>query len=318
MKIVVTGAAGFIGSHLCQKLLKAGYSVVGIDNFLPNYPRAMKEENLKHLTGAKHFTFIEGDLAILNLKSCLRRTSIIFHLAGQPGVRDSWGSKFLSYSRNNLEATQRLLEASTSHPLDLFVYASTSSVYGYEGKLDGPLSEDLPLHPFSPYGITKLAAEQLCSAYFRNLGLPTVALRFFSVYGPRQRPDMGFHQMILSVLQGKPIKLHAGDQRRDFTYVGDIVDGSFSTVTAQRDSILGKAINLGGGRVTALSEAIGTIEALTQHTASIKELPNPYGNVLVTWADISRAKALLGYQPRTDLENGLAEEVTWIKSIYHI
>ncbi len=224
MKSVVTGAAGFIGSHLVEKLLGAGHDVVGIDNFLDNYPRHFKENNLAGFRDHAKFTFVNEDLTRTDLKVLLRDAGYVFHLAGQPGVRSSWGSEFSRYTENNISATQLLLEAAKELKLSKFVYASTSSVYG--DTTDLPMREDGLTRPVSPYGATKLAAEHLCHLYSKAYGVPTVALRFFTVYGPRQRPDMFFHIFMRALLNGDDVPLFDdGEQTRDFTFCSDIVDG---------------------------------------------------------------------------------------------
>src|SRR5436190_5946353 len=221
MHCLVTGVAGFIGSHLAQALVAQGHEVVGVDCLTPYYGRLRKEANLREAASSGPFQFLELDLQDAKLAGVLRGADVVFHLAGQPGVRSSWGSSFADYVRNNVTVTQRLLEASERAGIRRFVYASSSSVYGNTARL--PTTESDPCRPFSPYGVTKLAAENLCTAYADNGCVETVSLRYFTVYGPRQRPDMAFSRFISMALRGDTLPLHAGgEQVRDFTYVDDV------------------------------------------------------------------------------------------------
>ncbi|HWH76520.1 MAG TPA: NAD-dependent epimerase/dehydratase family protein, partial [Candidatus Binatus sp.] len=252
MKVLVTGVAGFVGSHLAEKLLANGDDVVGIDNFLDNYPRSFKENNLTLFAGHNRFHFVGEDLLRTDLKKLLRDVIVVFHLAGQPGVRSSWGQEFSRYTENNIMATQLLLEAVKGSELGKFVYASTSSVYGDTDDL--PMREEGITRPVSPYGATKLAAEHLCYLYCKAFAVPTVALRFFTVYGPRQRPDMFFHILMRKILRGEQVPLFDdGEQTRDFTYCGDIVDGLLGAA-----AYLGRGdiFNLGGGSRVSVLDAI--------------------------------------------------------------
>jgi UDP-glucose 4-epimerase len=311
VKALVTGAAGFIGSHLVQKLLANGREVVGVDNFLDNYPRPFKDNNLALFAGAKNFTFVAGDLLKLDLKTLLRDVEVVFHLAGQPGVRSSWGKEFNRYTENNIMATQLLLEAAKDIKPAKFVYASTSSVYGDTDDL--PMREDGGTRPVSPYGATKLAAEHLCHLYYKAFGVPTVALRFFTVYGPRQRPDMFFHIFMRALLRGDEVPLYDdGEQTRDFTYCGDIVDGLLGAAVYPGQ---GEVFNLGGGSQVSLLQAIALAEKVSGRRAKLKRYDRQMGDVRHTAARLDQAKSKLGYAPKVGLEAGLAAEWQWICSL---
>jgi nucleoside-diphosphate-sugar epimerase len=308
MKVLVTGVAGFIGSHLAERLLAEGYQVIGIDNFLDNYPRHFKEENLAAFKSHAGFTFIGSDLLRTDLKNLLRDVGYVFHLAGQPGVRSSWGTEFVRYTENNIMATQLLLEAAKGVKLSKFVYASTSSVYG--DTRDLPMREESLPRPVSPYGASKLAAEHLCHLYWRAFGVPTVALRFFTVYGPRQRPDMFFHIFLRALLLGEEVPLYDdGEQTRDFTYCADIVDG---ILAAAHYPGQGEVFNLGGGSEVSLLHAIATAERIAGRKTQLKRLDRQKGDVRHTSARLDQAKNSLGYSPKVGLEQGLAEEWQWI------
>jgi UDP-glucose 4-epimerase len=310
MKTLVTGVAGFIGSHLAEKLLAEGFEVVGVDNFLDNYPRHFKEKNLAGLQDRRKFDFVTADLLRADLKHLLRDVSHIFHLAGQPGVRSSWGGEFQRYTENNIMATQLLLEAAKELSLAKFVYASTSSVYGDTDDL--PMREDGGTRPVSPYGATKLAAEHLCHLYWRAFAVPTVALRFFTVYGPRQRPDMFFHIFMRGLLRGEEIPLYDdGEQTRDFTFCSDIVDG---VLAAARYSGQGEVFNLGGGSEVSLLHAISLIEKIAGRKANLKRFDRQKGDVRHTSAQLDGARNKLGYAPKVGLEQGLAEQWAWIEN----
>ena len=308
MKALVTGVAGFIGSHLAEKLLAQGYEVVGIDNFLDNYPRRFKERNLAGLVGRAEFEFVGADLLRADLKNMLRDISCVFHLAAQPGVRSSWGAEFSRYTENNIMATQLLLEAAKDLKLAKFVYASTSSVYGDTDDL--PMREEGGTRPISPYGATKLAAEHLCHLYWRAFGVPTVALRFFTVYGPRQRPDMFFHIFMRALQRGDEVPLYDdGEQTRDFTFCDDIVDG---VIAASCYPGQGEVFNLGGGSEVSLNHAISVAERIAGRKAKLKRFERQKGDVRHTSARLDQARSKLGYSPRVGLEQGLAEEWHWI------
>ncbi len=311
MKSLVTGAAGFIGSHLVEKLLGAGHDVVGIDCFLDNYPRHFKEHNLANFERHPKFRFVNEDLTKTDLKALLLDVGYVFHLAGQPGVRSSWGSEFSRYTENNLSATQLLLEAAKDLKLEKFVYASTSSVYGDTADL--PMREDGLTRPVSPYGATKLAAEHLCHLYSQAYGVPTVALRFFTVYGPRQRPDMFFHIFMRALLAGAAVPLYDdGEQTRDFTFCSDIVDGLYNAAHYPRH---GEVFNLGGGSQVSLLTAIAMAEKIAGVKANLQRFDRQRGDVRHTSARLDLARDKLNYHPRVGLEEGLKQEWQWLKSI---
>ncbi len=312
MNCLVTGAAGFIGSHLSQRLIQEGFSVLGIDSLTDYYPKWIKEKNLSPLKKENNFSFLEEDINTLDLSRLLQKTDYVFHLAAQAGVRASWGQNFCEYIRNNIEATQRLLEESKDLPLKKFIYASSSSVYGYCPEL--PMSETSPLHPYSPYGVTKLAAENLCYLYFKNYCVPTVSLRFFTVYGPGQRPDMAFHKFFKSAIDNKPITVFGtGKQTRDFTYIDDIIDAIFSCI---EHGPTGETYNLGGGSRKILEDLFPLFEEICAKKNRIKWEEQQKGDVLHTLADIQKARKNLGYNPQTRIDEGLREEWKWVKNLY--
>lgn len=310
--VLVTGCAGFIGSHLSEKLLEQGYQVKGIDSFLDYYPRKLKENNLKNLFQDKNFSFIEGDILKVNLTTLLEGVEYIFHEAAQAGVRASWGKTFEIYTQSNILSTQMLLESAKELPqLRKFVYASSSSVYGDTNIL--PLCEDSMPKPLSPYGVSKLAGEHLCYLYFKNFGVPTVSLRYFTVYGPRQRPDMAFHKFISAILQNKKIQVYGdGNQTRDFTFIADIVE---ATIAAAQINGVGEVFNIGGGEHISLIQVINLIGEIVGRRVNIEYTQTQHGDVLHTWANISKAQKILHYHPQVSLQEGLKEEIEWLKSI---
>jgi UDP-glucuronate 4-epimerase len=308
VRYVVTGAAGFIGSTLCDALLSEGHEVTGVDSFTDYYPRSLKEANLQVAKGDSGFRLLEIDLADADLDSVVRGTDGVFHLAAQPGVRESWGSEFAIYARDCIVATQRLLEACRAADVPRLVYASSSSVYGNAARL--PVDETAVPRPISPYGIAKHAGEQLCSAYETGFGLPVVMIRYFTVYGPRQRPDMAFHRFIKSALTGAPIPVYGdGSQSRDFTYVDDAVAG---TVAAMRLGAPGRIYNLGGGSRRTVREVLDTIRGITGEHLNLQSLSPQLGDVRDTEADISRARTEIGFVAQTDVATGLARQVAWM------
>jgi nucleoside-diphosphate-sugar epimerase len=311
LKSLITGVAGFIGSHLAEKLLELGHEVVGFDKFLDNYPRSFKEANLAALKKQPRFIFHEGDLLTVDLPAALRGVQYVFHLAGQPGVRSSWGSEFSRYSENNIMLTQRLLEAAKEAKLTKFVYASTSSVYGDTGDL--PMRESSLTRPVSPYGVTKLAAEHLCYLYCKAFNVPTTSLRFFTVYGPRQRSDMFFHIFLRGLLRGEKITLFDdGEQTRDFTFCSDIVDGM---VGAAFYPGVGEVFNLGGGSEVSLLNAIALAENIAGKKANLIRHDRQKGDVRHTSASIEAASKKLGYAPRVGLEEGLVRQWQWVQTL---
>lgn len=311
MKALITGVAGFIGSHLAEKLLAEGCEIVGIDNFLDNYPRSLKERNLAAFAHHANFRFVDGDLLRIPLKDLLNGVSQVFHLAAQPGVRSSWGTEFRRYTDNNIMATQLLLESAKEQRLEKFVYASTSSVYGDTDDL--PMREEGGTRPVSPYGASKLAAEHLCHLYWRAFAIPTVALRFFTVYGPRQRPDMFFHIFLRALSRGEEVPLYDdGEQTRDFTFCSDVVDG---VIAAARYSGQGEVFNLGGGSEVSLLDAIAVAERVAGRKGRLRRCDRQKGDVRHTRARLDRARQKLGYTPKVGLEQGLAEEWMWLREI---
>lgn len=310
-RIIVTGAAGFIGSHLCEALLARGYLVVGVDSFNDNYDARIKRRNLGGIIGTDRFSLIEGNLVDTDLSEILGEAAVVFHLAAQPGVRQSWRERFDDYIDANVRSTHRLCDACQQLPIRRFVYASSSSVYGETTTL--PMSEDHPTRPHSPYGVTKLAGEALCLLYRRNYGLPVVALRFFTVFGPRQRPDMAFHRFIKNAIEGRPVEVYgSGAQTRDWTYVGDIVDANLLAMEYDGSE---SVFNIGGGTRTTLKAAIDIVANELRDPMDIRYVDPVKGDVFHTYADIDLARKELGYSPRVDLEEGVEREVEWIRAI---
>jgi UDP-glucuronate 4-epimerase len=309
MRALVTGCAGFIGSHLTESLLSDGASVLGVDCFNDNYGRRQKLSNLRRVSDWGEFEFAPIDLSRGDLYDLVAECDTVFHLAAEPGVRPSWGARFDAYLRNNVAATQHLLEAAKGQPLDRFVYASSSSVYGHAQRL--PTPEDVVPRPYSPYGVTKLSAENLCRLYHANYDVPTVSLRYFSVYGPRQRPDMAFNAFCRAALEHQPIQVFGdGRQTRDFTYVGDVV--AATRAAAETRGAEGGVYNIGGGSRVSLADAIAALGTLAGRTLEVAYLPREPGDVPDTGADIARAGLDLGYTPATTLDEGLAAELDWM------
>jgi nucleoside-diphosphate-sugar epimerase len=311
MRVLVTGCAGFIGSHLAERLIALGHDVVGVDSFVDYYPRSLKEANLSTLRLAPHFSFFELDLASADLSSIVDGVDLIYHQAAQAGVRSSWGQDFEIYVRNNILATQRLLEAVKGRRLHKFVYASSSSIYGDAEAF--PTSETALPRPVSPYGTTKLAGEQLTYLYWRNYGVPSVALRYFTVYGPRQRPDMGFHKFIRAVLEDRRIEVYGdGEQTRDFTFVSDVVAAN---VAAGEGTAVGQSFNIGGGSRVTVNHVLQLLGEFVGHPPRVDYIETQRGDVRHTSADTSAAKQHLGYAPRVDLATGLRREFDWIRGL---
>jgi UDP-glucose 4-epimerase len=308
----VTGAAGFIGSTLAERLIADGADVVGLDCFTDYYPRPMKERNLSGLLGQPGFRFVESTIQAADLPAVLKDRTHVFHLAAQAGVRKSWGRDFAVYTVNNIEATQVLLEAACSVPtLERIVYASSSSVYGDHVPM--PMREDALPQPVSPYGVTKLAAEQLCYLYHANFGVPTVSLRYFTVYGPRQRPDMGFHKFLRASIRGEPITVYGdGEQTRDFTFVHDAVA---ATVAAGVQGVAGRVYNIGGGSRVSINQVFEMIGRVSGRAPRITVDPVQKGDMRHTYADTSLAQADLGFRPTVGLEEGIAAEYQWLAGV---
>ena len=308
MKALVTGAAGFIGSHLSERLLGEGATVIGIDCFTDYYPRPRKEANLTRLCSTSGFTLVEKPLAEADLPALLDGVTHVFHLAAQAGVRKSWGRDFRVYTVNNVEATQILLEGCVGRPLDRLVYASSSSVYGDDVTL--PMREDARPQPVSPYGVTKLAAEQLCYLYHVNHDVPAVSVRYFTVYGPRQRPDMGFHRFLRAAMRDEPVPLFGdGHQTRDFTFVADAVT---ATVSAATRGTPGGVYNIGGGSRVELLDVFELIRRVTGKPLQIECSEAQRGDMRDTYADTTRARADLGFAPTVTLEQGLRAQYDWM------
>ena len=308
--MVVTGAAGFIGSSLAEALLDRGHEVVGIDAFTPYYPPSEKRANLAGLQRRDGFTLVEGDLCELPLEGSLRGAAVVFHQAAQPGVRGSWGADFSVYVAHNVLATQRLLEACVRVGVPRLVAASSSSVYGDAPSY--PTTEESVTRPVSPYGVTKLAAEHLCLAYAQPAvsRMAVATLRYFTVYGPRQRPDMGIRRFLEAALAGRPLTVFGdGEQTRDFTFVADAVRANLLAMTAP---VRAEAVNVGGGRRVTLNEVLDAIGQATGRRLRIEWHPAGPGDARHTAADGTRAEALLGYRPRVDLATGLAAEAAWV------
>jgi len=321
MKALVTGCAGFIGSHLVDNLLERGYEVIGIDCYTDYYSREIKDANIsnalknfslkkkpllkKHHKNAK-FEFIEED--ILNMEK-FPEVDYVFHLAAQAGVRASWGKSFGIYTRNNIDATQKLLEFYKDRAIKKFVYASSSSVYG-DAEL--PMKEDSLLKLVSPYGVTKLAGENLCYLYWKNYNVPTVSLRYFTVYGPRQRPDMAIHKFVKAIINEKEITVFGdGTQTRDFTFVDDAIEANI--LAAESDSI-GEVFNIGGGSRINVNALIGEIEKIVGKKATINNIAKQKGDVRDTLADVNKARKKLGWTPKVDIRVGLKIFIEWFKS----
>lgn len=308
MNIVVTGAAGFIGSHLCEALAALGHDVVGVDRAPAGRP-----DHLEQLRGHPRFRMVETDLLRLDLGELVSGADVVFHLAGIAGVRASWGASFDAYLAANVLLTQRLLEACKEAPrLHKLVYASSSSVYGGgEGRVS---TESAPTRPISPYGLTKLAGEQLCHLYYHEFGVPYTALRFFTVYGPRQRPDMAFHRFMRAALLDEPLPLYGdGTQTRDFTYVSDLVQAIVAAMSyGKHDTVF----NVGGVETASVNEVLAIIERLAGRPLRIERLPGQPGDPHATRADVTLARRELGYEPVVPLDEGLARQWAYMRQLY--
>ena len=308
---LVTGAAGFIGSHLSERLLRDGVRVTGVDCFTDYYDPALKRHNILASIGHPAFQLIELDLASADLNA-LPEVDVVFHQAAQPGVRASWGAEFSVYTHHNVLATQRLLERYRGDALERFVYASSSSIYGDAERY--PTDESLMPRPFSPYGVTKLAGEHLLNLYGRNFGLATAALRYFTVYGPRQRPDMAFHRFCRSMLRGEPIVVYGdGRQSRDFTFIDDCIEAN---VRAWKRAAPQGVYNVGGGSQVEVLEAIQMLERHLGVKAIIQLEPRPPGDPLRTRADAGRIRADFDFVPSTPIDRGLEAEAAWARGVY--
>ncbi len=300
-KCLITGAAGFVGSHLCRKLLEQGAFVTGIDCFTDYYSPAIKENNVADLHLYPEFDLIREDLSRIE-EDWFEEIDWVFHQAAQAGVRASWGREFSHYTGHNVLATQRLLEWARVNTPERFVYASSSSVYGDAVKL--PMhEEDLP-RPLSPYGVSKLAAEHLCNLYYQNFGVPAVSLRYFTVYGPAQRPDMAFHRFIRAILEGEELVIYGtGEQTRDFTFIDDIVEANLQAATAK--DAAGRVYNLGGGSRISVNEVLELLKEISGLPLKVRYEKHQAGDPPHTFADTNRAREDLGFNPQTNLETGL-------------
>ncbi|CAN5706011.1 NAD-dependent epimerase/dehydratase family protein [soil metagenome] len=303
-RVLVTGAAGFIGSHLVERLLSGGYEIVGVDAFTGYYSRERKERNLASVAGEPGFELVEGDLMKLDLKELLYGVDAVLHLAGEPGVRRSWGGNFGRYMERNVLTTQRLLEA-VSGGCTRFVYVSSSSVYGGDG--GGPVDEAHPRRPASPYGMSKLAAEELVVLYRRERGVRATVLRYFTVYGPRQRPEMVLARFLFAARKGRSVEVFGdGEQTRDMTYVLDAVEATAAALDAAPG-----IYNVGGGTRATVNEMLDAVRRVTGVDVEVRYGPPAAGDVRSTWADSRRAERELGYAPRTSLEDGIAAQAEW-------
>lgn len=314
MQVMITGGAGFVGSHLSEACLARGWAVTAVDCFTDYYSEAVKRANLEPMLGEERFRLVEADLSVDSIEPLLEATDVVFHLAAQPGVRASWGSTFDAYTRANVVALQRLLEAVKDRRLEKFVFASSSSVYGDAKHL--PTSESSTLSPLSPYGATKVLGEHLCSLYRRSYEVPIVSLRYFSVYGPRQRPDMAFWKLIDSALSGTEMSVYGdGSQTRDFTYVADIVA---ATIAAAELAPPGATYNVGGGSRIPLTAAIELITAEVGNAPNLRRTKRQRGDARDTAADTSRIARELEFLPSWDVASGLAEQIAWQKRVANL
>lgn len=308
MKALVTGCAGFIGSSLTEKLLEEGHHVIGIDCFKEYYPVEIKKRNLSYALKNRNFNFIESD--IVDMKT-FPDVDYIFHQAAQVGVRASWGENFDVYTHDNILATQRLLEYYKDRQIRKFIYASSSSIYGDVKEL--PVKEDAPKMPVSPYGVTKLAGENLCYLYHKNYGLPAVSLRYFTVYGPRQRPDMGIYKFIKAALSGDEITIYGnGEQTRDFTYISDIVKANLQAAACETDWI---SLNIGGGSRISVAELLRKIDKTVGNGIKTRYIENQKGDVRDTHADTRLASEVLGYEPEVNVKTGIEKQVEFMRWI---
>jgi len=312
MKVLITGVAGFIGSNFAAEILELDYEVLGVDSFTTNYAKEIKLRNIDPLSKHKNFKFREVNLLEKNLDDLLLGVDAVFHFAGHPSVHSSWGPDFSTYSERNIVLTQNLLKASLDKGVKKFIYSSSSSVYGRI--VTGPTRESDPVNPVSPYGVTKLAAENLVTLYGKEFGLETVSLRYFTVYGPRQRPDMAFNKLINSALFGLPFELHGdGSQIRDFTYVKDVVQANLLALISRTKP--GDIFNIGGGSPVTMLHVMGIIEKITSSKINLVRKEMGPGNPMVTSADCSKAIAELGWNSSVVIEDGIRKQVDWHKSI---
>lgn len=310
MIVMVTGAAGFIGSTLSRRILDDGHEVIGVDCLTESYDLQFKTRNLEGLIDHPRFQLVAADLSRTVPRAVLHDVEVVYHLAGQASVTRSWGPHFADYTRHNVAATQDLLAACVGSNIRRLVYASSSSIYG--DALVQPTDEAALPRPISPYGVSKLAAEHLCLAYHREMHLPVTCLRYFTVYGPRQRPDMGFHKLFRAAFEGGTFGIRGdGSASRDFTYVDDAVEATYRAGLADWDGVL----NIGGGSPVTLADAIDIVQEIVG-PIDLDHIPTVAGDARSTAADISRATAVLGYQPSTPLRTGLEAMAAWAAGIY--
>ena len=308
MNVLVTGACGFIGTNLCKSLLEDGYFVTGIDAFTENYSRGIKRANQRDLEKFKNFRLVDCDLLEVELAPIMDGIDLVFHLAGQPSVHSSWGEDFQAYSNRNIVLTQKMLRAANVAKIKRFINSSSSSIYGRV--ISTPTKESDEKRPISPYGVTKFAAENLVTLYGSELELNTVSLRYFTVYGPRQRPDMAFNKLIKAGKNGETFPLHGdGSQVRDFTYVGDVVEANKLAAFASLKS--GAAFNIGGGSPISMKKAIEMLEEIMDRKIEIEFTPLGLGNPMVTTSDCTAAFTTLGWKPKMDIYDGLKAQVNW-------
>ena len=308
--VLVTGCAGFLGSHLCEHLIADGHEVVGVDCFTDFYPRELKDRNLERLRNESGFKLREIDLSNADLTGLLEGISGVYHLAAQPGVRGSFGSGFPHYVEHNVLATQALLEEAALNPVSWFVYASSSSVYGDTPTY--PTTEEAQLCPVSPYGMTKVATEEIAGVYHRTSGVPVVGLRYFTAYGPRQRPDMAFSRFIARALNGEPLPINGdGRQIRDFTYVDDVIGGTIAATHGEPGSVY----NIGGGNATSVIDIVGVLEELLERPLEVVFRSDQRGDARQTCADGNRAADGLGFVPGTGLAEGIARQLEWTMAL---
>jgi len=312
---LITGVAGFIGSSLAAKLLKDNFKVIGIDSFTNNYSTRIKEKNIENCLKHTNFSLIRQDLDTLDLSASVEKADYFFHLSAQPGVRASWGKEFTTYVKNNISVTQKILESLKNNTtLKKFVFASSSSVYGNQSSM---MNEDTSLaRPISPYGVTKLAAENLANLYFKNYGVPTISLRYFTVYGPKQRPDMAFTRFFYSIIKEQKLTIFGnGEQTRDFTYVDDVVKATMNAATSDH---VGEILNIGGGSVFSLMQITEFMKEITEKELEIDFKKEQKGDVKHTSADISKSENLINYKSNTDIKYGLTQQYEYIKNNLNI
>ena len=312
MHYLITGVAGFIGMHIAERLLKEKHRVTGIDCYLESYPREVKEDRINNLLQYDQFTFIQGSIVETDLRPLCEEVDYIFHKAAQAGIRFNWGNTYEIYNTNNILGTQRLLEATIGTSVKKLVYASSSSIYGDVKEL--PVRETVTPQPVSCYGVSKLAAEHMCYLYWKNFQVPTNSLRYFTVFGPRPRPDMCICIFSRAIFSGEEIQVFGdGEQSRGFTYVSDIVNANLK---AAESAHVGEVMNIsGGGRIT-INALIKKLENIIGKKANLRYETFAKGDVMHTQADISKAEKLIGYKPEKDFDEGLAETVASVKAFY--